>query len=82
LTKKNPNFTFIPTMTDMEKSKQPWNGETGYITRAMIEKHVSNREDALYYSAGPATMVAAMRKIVEEMGVSADDFKTEEFTGY
>ncbi len=82
LQKKNPNFKFIPTMTDMEKSAQPWNGETGYVTREMIEKHVPNREDAVYYSAGPAAMVAAMRKIVEGMGVSADDFKTEEFTGY
>jgi ferredoxin-NADP reductase len=79
---KNPNIVFVPTMTDMEKSVKPWTGETGYITREMIEKHVPERADAVYYSAGPAGMVAAMRKIIEEMGISDDDFRTEEFTGY
>ena len=48
----------------------------------MIERHVPDKTDAVYYSAGPQVMVAAMRKIVESMGVSADDFRTEEFSGY
>jgi ferredoxin-NADP reductase len=82
LQQKNQNFHFIPTMTEMEKSSRPWNGETGYITREMIERHVPNREDAVYYSAGPAMMVSAMRKIITDMGVSGDDFRTEEFIGY
>lgn len=82
LGKRNPNFVFIPTMTDMEKSVMSWEGERGYITREMIERHVPDKTDAVYYSAGPQVMVAAMRKIVESMGVSADDFRTEEFSGY
>jgi len=80
--KINSNFVFIPTMTNMEKSSVSWDGEKGFITRDMIEKYVSNRTDALYYSAGPQPMVAAMRKILSEMGVSDDDIRTEEFTGY
>jgi ferredoxin-NADP reductase len=80
---KNPHFTFIPTMTDMEKSAESWPGERGYITHEMIKKYVSATEDSVYYSAGPASMVAAMRKIVtQDMAISEDDFKTEEFTGY
>jgi ferredoxin-NADP reductase len=79
---KNPNFTFIPTMTDMEKSAEPWPGERGYITQEMIEKYIPDRTDAVYYAAGPQSMVAAMRKIINDMGVSDDDIRTEEFTGY
>jgi ferredoxin-NADP reductase len=83
LASQNPNFMCIPTMTDMDKSSEPWEGERGYITREMIERHAPDRTDALYYSAGPASMVAAMRNIVTgDMKMSEDDFKTEEFTGY
>lgn len=82
LAEENKNFHFIPTMTDMEKSTHEWIGERGYITREMIEKHVPDRSNAIYYSAGPQTMVTAMRKILAEMGVSDDDIRTEEFAGY
>jgi ferredoxin-NADP reductase len=79
---KNQNFTFIPTMTAMEKSKVSWGGETGYITKEMIEKYVPEKENAMYYSAGPQEMVVAMRKILSEMNISDDDIRTEEFPGY
>ncbi|TAK94129.1 FAD-dependent oxidoreductase [Patescibacteria group bacterium] len=79
---RNPRITFIPTMTDMENSKTPWSGERGYITRDMIERHAPDRADAIYYSAGPPGMVAAMRKVVNEMGVGDDDIRVEEFSGY
>jgi ferredoxin-NADP reductase len=82
LQNQNPNFKFIPTMTEMNKSAQSWSGETGYINREMIEKHVPDRTDAVYYSAGPQAMITAMRKVLRDMGVSKDDIKTEEFTGY
>ena len=78
----NPNFTFVPTMTAMEQSSQDWDGECGYIDAAMIGKHFTSDEAALYYLAGPAAMVAAMRKIVNDMEVSNDDIRTEEFSGY
>jgi ferredoxin-NADP reductase len=82
LKNKNDNFTFIPTMTDIEKSAVLWSGEQGYVTKEMIEKYVPDRNDAVYYSAGPQSMVTAMRQILNGMGVSDDDIKTEEFTGY
>ncbi len=81
LQNQNPNFTLIPTMTNTEEA-DAWEGEKGYITRDMIEAHVPERADAVYYSAGPQPMVVAMRKILNDMGVSDDDIKTEEFSGY
>ena len=40
--KENPNYTFVGTMTQMEKSSRPWHGETGYITQAMLLKYIGD----------------------------------------
>lgn len=82
LAAQHSTFSFVPTMTLMEKSAQPWSGETGYIDAGMIERHCSEAMDPIYYLAGPASMVAAMRKALNEIGVSNDDIRTEEFSGY
>ena len=79
---KNPNYTFVGTMTEMEKSAQKWDGETGYITKAMLEKYVGDLTLPIYYLAGPASMVTAMRKTLNEAGVDDDNIRTEEFSGY
>ena len=79
---KNPNYTFIGTMTEMEKSDRKWNGETGYINKAMLEKYVGDLTLPIYYVAGPASMVMAIRKTLNEAGVDDDNIRTEEFSGY
>jgi len=79
---KNPNYTFVGTMTEMDKSARKWNGETGYITKAMIAKYVDDLTVPTYYLAGPASMVTAMRKTLNESGVDDDNLRTEEFSGY
>ena len=38
----NPNFRFIGTMTDMSRSKKVWDGETGYIKKALLSKYLGN----------------------------------------
>jgi ferredoxin-NADP reductase len=80
--REDPNFSFIATMTNMELSKMPWSGETGYIDAAMIHRHLPPDSTAIYYLAGPQAMVAAMRKALNGMGVSNDDIRFEEFAGY
>jgi len=82
LQEKNENFTFVPTMTEMENSKLLWTGERGYITVELLNAHMPIRTNAIYYAAGPRVMVTAMRKLVNDSGVSNDDIRTEEFSGY
>jgi len=36
----NPNYKFIGTMTQMQKSRLPWRDETGSITRQMLTKWI------------------------------------------
>lgn len=80
--KKNPNFTFVGTMTEMEKSGREWRGETGFINKEMLSKHIADLTIPIYYLCGPASMVAAMRKLLNEAGVDDDNIRTEEFSGY
>lgn len=79
---KNPHYTFIGTMTGMEKSSREWHGETGFITRAMLSKYLSDLTLPIFYVAGPQAMVTAMRKALNESGVDDDNIRTEEFSGY
>ena len=78
----NLNYIFIGTMTEMEKSDRKWDGETGYVNKPMIEKHVGDLMLPIYYLAGPASMVMAMRQTLNEAGVDDDNIRTEEFSGY
>jgi ferredoxin-NADP reductase len=80
--KKNPNYTFVGTMTEMENSDQQWDGETGYITKAMLLKYIGDLSLPIYYMAGPPAMVTSMRKTLNAAGVNDDNIRTEEFSGY
>ena len=82
LGKKDPNYTFVGTMTDMEKSCREWNGETGFITTQMLVKYIGDLTRPIYYIAGPPAMVKAMRKTLSESGADVDNIRTEEFSGY
>ena len=80
--KQNPNFRLIATMTEMDKSHREWKGETGFINKDMLTKHLASLQGPTYCLAGPPAMVAAMRRMLIEAGVDEDDIRTEEFAGY
>lgn len=80
--KVNPNYTFIGTMTQMEKSERVWDGETGFINQAMLEKYIGDLTQPIYYITGPRGMVHAMLEMLLQAGVDDDNIRTEEFSGY
>lgn len=80
--KDNPHFTFVPTMTDTDHSGEAWDGETGYITKAMLEKSIPDLSAPLYYISGPQAMVNALRNTLDAAGVKDHMIRTEEFQGY
>jgi len=79
---QHPHFTLVPTMTKMEDSREEWTGETGHITKAMLERYIEDLTAPIYYCTGPASLVAVMRKTLTAAGVDDDAIRTEEFTGY
>lgn len=79
---KNANFTFVATMTEMEKSGEDWQAERGVISKDMLVKYIGDLTGPIYYLCGPPAMVTAMRQILNSSGVDDDDIRTEEFSGY
>jgi ferredoxin-NADP reductase len=79
---QNPNFHFVPSMTEMEKSKMEWKGERGFINREMLGRYLPSLKGPIYYTAGPPAMVSAMRQMLAAAGADEDDIRTEEFSGY
>ena len=82
LARKNSRFHLIATMVEMEKSKQSWTGEKGFINAAMLQRHLPGLTGPIFYIAGPPAMVAAMREMLAKAGVDEDDIRTEDFPGY
>ncbi len=82
LEKENPNYTCVPTMTEMRGSRSAWPGLTAYIDAEMIGGRVRDAAKAIYYIAGPAAMVTSMRHVLDAMRVSDEQIRTEEFGGY
>jgi ferredoxin-NADP reductase len=82
LERADANLTFVPTMTAMAASTRLWDGERGYIDAAMLRRHLGGVVDAIFYLAGPAAMVQAMRTMLLAMGTDEDNIRAEEFTGY
>lgn len=82
LSKQNPSFKLIATMTESQKSAKSWQGETVKIDQSMLEKYLDNLEFPIYYIAGLPEMVSAMKKMLTDSSINGDDIRAEEFTGF
>jgi ferredoxin-NADP reductase len=82
LDRRSASHHFVGTMTQMERSTQPWDGARGPIDRAMLERHFGELSNAVYYVAGPPTLVEAMQQMLAGAGVRDDAVHTDEFYGY
>jgi ferredoxin-NADP reductase len=78
----NPSYRLIAIMGQPEKSAQPWSGDTGFIRRELLERHLADITSPVYYFAGPPAMTMAMRRMLEEIGIDQQSMRYEEFYGY
>jgi ferredoxin-NADP reductase/nitrite reductase/ring-hydroxylating ferredoxin subunit len=87
----NKNLKIIYTITEEEaeslssSAASEWKGEKGWIDKAMLTRHLSKEElsDSIFYICGPPAMLNAMQKLLsQQIGISADKIRIEEFTGY
>ncbi len=78
----NSNYRLVATMAEPEKSVECWWGETGFIRRDMLERHLPDLDSPVYYFAGPPAMTMAMRKMLEDIGIREQAMRYEEFYGY
>lgn len=82
LENENPNYKLVACMTQMAKSRQPWQGELGLIDRDMLLRNLKDAVSPIYYLAGPPEMVKGLHTVINEAGVDDDDIRAEDFFGY
>jgi len=82
LERDNPMYKLVPSMTEVEKSHQPWNGETGPINQGMLGRHLQGAAPGIHYIVRPPAMVNGLHDMLKKAGVEDTDIRAEEFAGY
>ena len=80
--RRNGRYKLICTVTQPEKVRNPWQGETGRISIEMLSKWIPDLSVPIYFIAGPPGMVNGMRQMLTGSGISEEDIRAEEFSGY
>jgi predicted ferric reductase len=64
----------------LENPPEGWTGETGWITRELLERRLpENRESCRYFICGPAPMIRLAERCLQELGVPNRQVHTELF---
>jgi predicted ferric reductase len=65
----------------LEEPPESWDGEVGWLTRAMLKRHLPMRRRLRidYFICGPGPMVAAVTRTLEGLGVRNSRIHTELF---
>lgn len=69
-------------LSDLAQVPEGWPGETGFITKEMIEKKVPDFKERRFYLSGPNAMVESYKKLLKGVGVKNKDIVTDYFPGY
>jgi ferredoxin-NADP reductase len=75
----------IPGLRVVHVITQPaedWKGYRGYITADIVRAELAYGSTWTYYVVGPPPMVAAMGKLLEQLGIPETQTVTENFAGY
>jgi glycine betaine catabolism B len=89
----NKNLKIIYTISEEDRHEQSpsstsngdWKGEYGRIDKAMILKYIDTNQlnNSIFYICGPPSMLKAMQSLLQDnLEISKERIKVEEFTGY
>jgi ferredoxin-NADP reductase len=78
--RRRGSFELVATMTGA--ADPDWHGRVGTINAELIASVRVPPAMPIFYVAGPPAMVAAVRGILNGMGVEDDDIRSEDFAGY
>ncbi len=74
LEKENPNFSFYVALSQPEPQDH-WDGMTGFIHQCLYDHYLCTHEDPSeieYYLCGPPAMIAAVKTMLDELGVGPE----------
>ena len=77
----NPNFSFHIALSE-PKEEDNWTGDIGFIHNVIYEKYLKNHpepEEIEYYLCGPPMMIAAVLKMLDNLGVPKENIMFDDF---
>ncbi|MCI4331830.1 MAG: FAD-dependent oxidoreductase [Thermoplasmata archaeon] len=81
--RRNHAIRVIHTITRPEEAKEPWEGRRGRIDSELIREAMRGVRHPLVYVAGPPGFVSEARRLIDEdLHISKEDLRTDEFEGY
>ena len=79
--KEFPNFSYHIALSEPLESDN-WDGMTGFIHQAVYENYLKDHpepEEIEYYLCGPPLMLAAVQKMLDELGVPEENIAFDDF---
>jgi len=79
--KEFPNFRFTVALSEPQPEDN-WTGPTGFIHQVVLERLLKDHPDPTeceYYLCGPPLMLAAVNKMLFDLGVEKDSIAYDEF---
>lgn len=76
-----PGYSYVWTLTKAENEPSQKGEERGYITAEMIERHLPEWREALYYVIGAPAFADSMKSVLLGMGVVPENVHMDPFAG-
>ncbi len=81
IARRHDNFSWTLALSHPAAS-DGWDGPTGFIHRVLYERHLESHpspDEVEYYLCGPPLMIQAMREMLDELGVDAENVMYDDF---
>lgn len=81
LATEHPNFSYVVALSEPREGDE-WNGPVGFIHQVAYDRYLSHHEapeDCEYYMCGPPLMIAAVQKMLGDLGVPEENILLDDF---
>jgi ferredoxin-NADP reductase len=77
---RQTHFTYIPTFN--HEPDASWHGERRSLGQELVQSHLTDVQQPLYYLCGPPALVADLLTMLQSLHVKKEKILTESFWGY
>jgi ferredoxin-NADP reductase len=79
IARQMPTFSFVNVLTEPEEG---WKGVQGKLEEVILRKLVPDQDGSCFWVSGSPKMVSTCRELLERIGVSDQNIRTDRFMGY
>jgi Na+-transporting NADH:ubiquinone oxidoreductase subunit F len=82
LEQKHPNFSYHVALSE-PLPEDEWDGPVGFIHKVLLDEYLDQHPDPQeieYYLCGPPPMIAAVKKMLHDLGVEPEMISYDEFS--